>query len=234
MEEPDNIDEEVQENQASMPEEEPQEDLDEFEEEDSEFDEELEEDEDEETLDEDTEIEEDEEALDEDDEDAEEEDSGLEEEDHRKNEAEKFAKQQTENEEKTDLVITHTITSQEIFDRRPVIQAGTPLEYTVEYPDGTKFRCAVSEPLPIRKEYEFHVEPPSEDGPFDPQSDPDPSMVTRFRIDEEETDEATLICDERGRMILLTSSPYDIQIWADIEYSPQKMDVHYDPFCGHH
>ena len=229
MEESDNLEEEVQEAQASVPEE-PQEaeESEEFEEEDDEFEEELEEDAEED--------EEGEEELDEEDEDAEEEeeeDAGLEE-DHRKNEAVKFAKQQAEDEENAKLVITHTITSQEIFDRRPVIQAGTPLEYTVEYPDGSKFRCAVSEPLPIRKEYEFHVEPPSEDGPFDPQSDPDPSMMTRFRIDEEETDEATLICDERGRMILLTSSPYDIQIWADIEYSPQKMDIHYDPFCGHH
>ncbi|HNZ67601.1 MAG TPA: hypothetical protein PKM32_09530, partial [Planctomycetota bacterium] len=62
----------------------------------------------------------------------------------------------------------------------------------------------------------------------------DPSRVLKFQIDEEETDEATLVCDERGRMVMLTCSPYEIKIWADIEYVPQKMDIHYDPFCGHH
>ena len=149
-------------------------------------------------------------------------------------ESRKFAKQRRQEQEGPKLIVTHTITSQEIFDRRPVLQAGTLLEYAIEYPDGSTYKCAISEPLPIRENYEFHIEQPSEDGPFDPNSEPDPSTVTRFQLDEEETDEATLICDERGHLIMLTSSPYDIQIWADIEYVPQKMDIHYDPFCGHH
>lgn len=149
-------------------------------------------------------------------------------------EQERLAQQRAKDKELPEMVVTNTITSQEIFDRRPVIQAGTPLEYTIEYPDGSRYKCAISEPLPIRESYEFHIEAPSTEAPFDPTAEPDPSKITKFEISEEDTDEATLICDERGNLVMLTSSPYDIQIWADIEYIPQKMDIHYDPFCGHH
>ncbi len=129
-------------------------------------------------------------------------------------------------------VLDRTITSQEIFDRRTAIKAGAQLKYIIEYPDGSRYRCAISEPLPIREKYEFYMEDYSENGSFDPNSDP--TLLAKFSLDEEDTDEATLILDERGQLIMLTTALYDIQIWADIEYVPQKMDIHYDPFCGYH
>jgi len=155
--------------------------------------------------------------------------SALTTEERYKQEQRRFAEQRASDNEGSNMVLTHSITSQEIFDRRPVFQAGTKLEYTIQYPDGKEYRCAISEPLPIRDRYEFHIEVPGQ-----VEADPDNERVVKFSLNEEETDEATLILDERGHMIMLTSSPYDIQIWADIEYVPQKMDIHYDPFCGHH
>ncbi|HON45031.1 MAG TPA: hypothetical protein PLR86_06780, partial [Planctomycetota bacterium] len=154
--------------------------------------------------------------------------------DRQREEKRKLEEQRAKDNKAPELIITHTITSQEIFDRRPVISANTPLEYIVQYPNGEEFKCALSEPLPIRESYEYHVESPDETDFSGTVDETDPSRVLKFQIDEEETDEATLVCDERGRMVMLTCSPYEIKIWADIEYVPQKMDIHYDPFCGHH
>ena len=154
--------------------------------------------------------------------------------DRQREEKRKLEEQRAKDNKAPELIITHTITSQEIFDRRPVISANTPLEYIVQYPNGEEFKCALSEPLPIRESYEYHVESPDETDFSGTVDETDPSRVLKFQIDEEETDEATLVCDERGRMVMLTCSPYVIKIWADIEYVPQKMDIHYDPFCGHH
>jgi len=154
--------------------------------------------------------------------------------DRQRDEKKRLEEQREKDNEVPEMMITQTITSQEIFDRRPVIPANTPLEYIVQYPNGSEYHCALSEPLPIRESYEFHVEDPEETDFSGTVEETDPSKVVKFQLDEEETDEATLVCDERGRMVMLTSSPYEIKIWADIEYVPQKMDIHYDPFCGHH
>ncbi|WP_372369284.1 hypothetical protein [Candidatus Uabimicrobium sp. HlEnr_7] len=140
---------------------------------------------------------------------------------------------EAEEEEGPKYSLAQTVTSQEIFDRRATIVAGQRLQFQVEYPEGT-FKCAISEPLPIREKYEFYVEQPTENGPFDQNQPVDENTAARFNLDEEETDEATLVCDERGKLRMLTGALYDIEIWADIEYVPQKMDIHYDPFCGHH
>lgn len=133
-----------------------------------------------------------------------------------------------ENHEKKYAKLTNNITSQELFNRRVVIASNTEMIDTIEYPDGSQYRCALSKPLPIREMYYFYIENLEEN------ADTEPQLIAHFNLTDEDVDEVTLACDETGRVVLLLSTTYDIKIWADINYLPQKVDIQYDPFCGQH
>lgn len=122
-------------------------------------------------------------------------------------------------------ILMQPITSQELFNRKPVLLAGAKMENTVEYPDGRRYRCILSPSQPIREMYDFYIED---------ESAARKSLVAHFYLAQEEVEETALLCDETGRLVLLLSVIYDIKIWADIEYVPQKLDPQYDPFCGQH
>jgi hypothetical protein len=123
-------------------------------------------------------------------------------------------------------VLRYDITSQELFNRKPALKADTVMENTIQYPDGSRYRCAVSAPLPVREIYDFYVESGDTAAPY--------PILAHFYLANEEPEELALACDETGRIVLLFSIIYDIKIWADIDYVPQKIDPQYDPFCGQH
>lgn len=124
-------------------------------------------------------------------------------------------------------VLRYDITSQELFNRKPVLKANTVMENTIQYADGSRYRCVVSSPLPAREIYDFYVE--GSENPALPYP-----ILAHFYLANEEPEELALVCDETGRIVLLFSIVYDIKIWADIDYVPQKIDPQYDPFCGQH
>ncbi len=126
------------------------------------------------------------------------------------------------------VVLKNSISSQELFQRKIFLPANTMMTDTIQYPDGSRYRCALSESLPIREMYDFYIE-----------NLPDalykePKLISHFCIENNDNEEIILACDETGRVVLLLSCVYDIKIWADIDYQPQKVDAQYDPFCGQH
>jgi hypothetical protein len=123
-------------------------------------------------------------------------------------------------------VLTHAISSQELFNRREVLLPNIEMIDTLEYPGGIRRRCLVSDSLPIREMYDFYIEGLS--------AEVQPQLIGHFHIAPDEVEEVRLACDETGAMVLLLSTVYDIKIWADIDYVPQKVDAQYDPFCGQH
>ncbi len=124
------------------------------------------------------------------------------------------------------VYLSHSISSQELFNRKVVIAKETEMIDTIEYPDGSRYRCVISPSLPIREIYDFYLEALEEEQ--------EPGLIGHFHLWEQTPEEAYLACDENGRIILLFSVIYDIKIWADIDYVPQRIDVQYDPFCGLH
>ena len=96
------------------------------------------------------------------------------------------------------------------------------MKNTLEYPDGTKHRCVISESLPIREMYDFYIE--------GSESQKEPTLIAHFHLKDEDVEEIAIACDETGKVVLLLSIVYDIKIWADIDYVPQKIDPRYDPF----
>ena len=142
---------------------------------------------------------------------------------------------ETEEEEEPAFVLNRTIYLKEILDDMPAIHAGEPLKYTIEYPDGTKKACCISEALHIKKKLAFTLEDElDENAEQEGEPDPDANIIARFELDEDETEEVTLICDEDGALILMTKCLFDITISTEIEYEAQKVDYNYDPFCGQH
>jgi hypothetical protein len=124
-------------------------------------------------------------------------------------------------------VFTSDISSQELFLRRRVLRAGTPMIDTIQYPDGSRCRGIISETLPIREMYDFYVEDENVVGAK--------ALISHFHLLEKESiSEIAIACDETGRVSLVLSMIYDIKIWADIDYIPQTLDPMYDPFCGQH
>jgi hypothetical protein len=82
----------------------------------------------------------------------------------------------------------------------------------------------------MREIYDFYIEAESESYLEFP-------LLAHFHLGNEKNDkmeELALACDETGKVILLLGITYDIKIWADIDYVPQKIDPQYDPFCGQH
>ncbi|HRU50820.1 MAG TPA: hypothetical protein P5543_01345 [Planctomycetota bacterium] len=126
------------------------------------------------------------------------------------------------------VIIRKNISNQELFNRRNILLEGTRMIDTIEYPDGTKQRCVLSEPLPIREMYDFYIEN------LENTSNKEPALISHFYLSNENVEEVSLACDETGRILLLLSTVYDIKIWADIDYVPQKVDSQFDPFCGQH
>lgn len=123
-------------------------------------------------------------------------------------------------------ILQKAVSSQELFNRRVIIPANTKMVDTIEYPDGSRYRCALSQALPMREMYDFYIENRTEEN--------EPHLLSHFHLDEVEVEEVTLACDETGRVVLLLAKIYDIKIWAEIDYVPQKVDAQYDPFCGEH
>ncbi len=123
-------------------------------------------------------------------------------------------------------ILQKAISSQELFNRRIIIPARTKMVDTIQYPDGSRYRCALSQSLPIREMYDVYLE---DENPIS-----EPQLISHFHLDEVDAEEITLACDETGRVVLLLAKMYDIKIWADIDYVPQKVDSQYDPFCGEH
>lgn len=126
------------------------------------------------------------------------------------------------------VILKNSISSQELFQRKVFLPANTAMVDTIQYPDGSRYRCALSESLPIREMYDFYIEGLSA------SSYKEPKLISHFGIENNNNEEMVLACDETGRVVLLLSCIYDIKIWADIDYQPQKVDAQYDPFCGQH
>jgi hypothetical protein len=126
------------------------------------------------------------------------------------------------------IVLHNNISTQELFNRRTILPKGTKMVDTIEYPDGTKQRCVISEPLPIRELYDFYIEG------IENAVCPEPALISHFYLGDTSAEEVSFSCDETGRVLLLLSTVYDIKIWADIDYVPQKVESQFDPFCGQH
>lgn len=126
------------------------------------------------------------------------------------------------------IVLHNNISTQELFNRRTILAKGTKMVDTIEYPDGTKQRCVISEPLPIRELYDFYIEG------IENAVCPEPALISHFYLGDTNAEEVSFSCDETGRVLLLLSTVYDIKIWADIDYVPQKVESQFDPFCGQH
>ena len=123
--------------------------------------------------------------------------------------------------------LTHDISSQELFKRKAVLEKGQQMIDTIEYPNGEKKKCVISKPLAVREMYDFYIEGKSGENK-------EPQLIAHFHLPDREVDEVHLCCDETGKVILLYSFKYDIRIWGDIDYVPQKIDSQFDPFCGQH
>ena len=93
--------------------------------------------------------------------------------------------------------------------------------------NGEKKKCVISKPLAVREMYDFYIEGKSSENK-------EPQLIAHFHLPDREVDEVHLCCDETGKVILLYSFKYDIRIWGDIDYVPQKIDSQFDPFCGQH
>ncbi len=118
-------------------------------------------------------------------------------------------------EHKTNTVIE----LKEIVDDPIAISQNQHLRFSIQYPDGIEKACTMSGPLHRRDNYEYKVQD---------------QIVARFKLKEDDIDEANLICDEDGQMGMTTHCLFDPEIYAEIEYIAQKMDVQFDPFCGSH
>ncbi len=142
-------------------------------------------------------------------------------------------KESGEEESGPTYVMNRTITVKEILEDIPMIRAGEVLRYKIQYPDGTTKACCISNAMHIRHHLEFCLEDADSD-PNAPKKEEDRNIIAEFEIDEDTTDELTLVCDQDGRLIVMTKCLFEITIWAEIQYEAQKLDYNYDPFCGLH
>jgi len=139
------------------------------------------------------------------------------------------------------LEMGRTILVQEYLDDMPLIEQGEQVTFNISYGGGSIRKCIVSPSLSIRDEYIFKIAQPKSQYQDDDTEDSnnateniDEPLFAHFVVDENEIKEATFICDEDQRCIMLTNCLFDIQIWEDIQFSPPKADINCDPFCGCH
>lgn len=125
-----------------------------------------------------------------------------------------------------DLALTRTVYLKEVLDDSPIISRGERLLLQINYPDGSKKRCCVSPALTMTDVYEFNISSAQEGAESEP--------FAKFEVSPDELEEVTLCLDENQRLIMLTKCLFDIEIYSDIQFVPQKADMNYDPFCGYH
>lgn len=125
------------------------------------------------------------------------------------------------------FAVNTSIQLRETLAETTAIGAGDALNFRVQYPGGETKDCTLSLAVHIRDEYEFKLQEAEGE-------DPSEDVVARFKIDESETEEATLICDQDGKLVMTSNCLFDIDIYAEIEYVAQKVNAEFDPFCGTH
>ncbi|WP_372366190.1 hypothetical protein [Candidatus Uabimicrobium sp. HlEnr_7] len=125
------------------------------------------------------------------------------------------------------FAVNTSIQLKETLAETTAIHAGAPLNFRVQYPSGETKDCTLSLAVHIRDEYDFKLQEAEGEDPSD-------DLVARFEIDESETEEATLICDQDGKLVMTSNCLFDIEIYAEIEYVAQKVNAEFDPFCGTH
>lgn len=133
-------------------------------------------------------------------------------------------------EEEYQHVMQKTIAVKEALEDIPIIEAGEPLRYRIKYADGSEKACCISESLHIVKNIKLTLQDgtESEEGPLNEEP------FAEFEVDIDESDELTLVCDEDGRLLLMTKCLFEIEISTGIEYEVQNVDYNLDPFCGQH
>lgn len=137
-------------------------------------------------------------------------------------------------------VMQKTIAVKGALEDLPVLPAGEPMRYTITYPDGTEKACCISESLHIADVVEFTIQDaPIMDEEEEEHVEGDDMPVNdepfvKYNLDVDETDEVTLVCDEDGRLTLMTKCLFEIEISTEIEYEVQNVDYNVDPFCGQH
>ena len=139
-------------------------------------------------------------------------------------------------EDRPRLQMGQTIFVREPLDELPAIKVGEELSYRVEYGEGGASKyCSLSQSLTIREDYEFKVfDTESQEASESMDPNDEGKLVARFQIDDDATDEATFIVDQDGKTIMMTKCLFDIEIYADIEFTAQKVDINFNPFCGQH
>lgn len=125
------------------------------------------------------------------------------------------------------FAINTSIQLKETLAETTVIPAGDVFNFRLQYPGGETKDCILGLAVHIRDEYEFKLKEMENEDPSD-------EIIARFEMDESETEEATLICDQDGKLIMTRNCLFDIDIYAEIEYVAQKVNAEFDPFCGTH
>lgn len=124
------------------------------------------------------------------------------------------------------FMVNSCIQLKETLAETNAIYAEAPLNFRVQYPGGETKDCALSLAVHIRDEYEFKLQ--------EEDDNTEEEIIARFHMDADKTDEATLICDQDGKLIMTPNCLFEIEIYAEIEYVAQKVNSEFDPFCGLH
>lgn len=145
------------------------------------------------------------------------------------------------------LEMGRSILVEEVLDDVPTINQGEQVSYNVSYGDSAVHKCIVSPSLSIRSDYIFKLAEPIQNNEEDVEDsrvadipsnsdseDNDQNVFAKFVLDANNIEEATLLCDENNKCIMLTKCLFNIEIWEDIQFNPPKADINSDPFCGCH